>query len=75
MLWVANSTSACCDSMSIPSAKNFAWRNTVHIKSPAPDLLLLFAARISFPSSFNLWPVIALDYFTYCEVPLAKCTL
>ena len=45
---------------------------SVRVGPPAPDLLFLFATTIAFQSSFNSWHAIALDYFTYCEVPLVS---
>src|SRR6266550_9042143 len=45
---------------------------SVRAGPPAPDLLFLFATTIAFPSRFNSWRAIALDYFTYCEVPLVS---
>jgi len=30
-------------------------------------MVCVVAESIAFPSSFNLWRAIALDYFTYCE--------
>src|SRR6266700_6142164 len=51
---------------------NLTGRRSVHAGPPAPDSPFVFVATIAFPSSFNLWPAIVLDYFTYCEVPLAS---
>jgi hypothetical protein len=42
------------------------------IPSPGTRFAFSFRRTYLFPDSFNLWPAIALDYFTYCEVSLVS---